>query len=115
MFQVDAVDTNGAGDTFATAYMLAVASHVRSPGAFASWAASRAVMQPQACKPQCVRDALRRDSLSARVFSWLLSRVCYYRANLIVENFAKILILPCMLFCAGFCFMTLHHCVINFT
>ena len=31
--QVKAVDTNGAGDTFATAYMLAIATHTRNPGA----------------------------------------------------------------------------------
>ena len=30
--QVQAVDTNGAGDTFATAYMLAVATHAPNPG-----------------------------------------------------------------------------------
>ena len=30
--QVKAVDTNGAGDTFATAYMLALAARSRDPG-----------------------------------------------------------------------------------
>jgi hypothetical protein len=40
-------DTNGAGDTFATAYMVALMRGYADPGAVASWAASRAVMQPQ--------------------------------------------------------------------
>jgi len=43
------VDTNGAGDTFATAYMLALASRSSRPGAVANWAAAQAVSQPQAC------------------------------------------------------------------
>ena len=51
-FQVEAVDTNGAGDTFATAYMLALARHARSPGADANWVASRAVMQAQVVPKQ---------------------------------------------------------------
>lgn len=48
-----AVDTNGAGDTFATVYMLAAMRGDPSPGSTASWAASRAVLQPQTCKPRC--------------------------------------------------------------
>ncbi len=47
------MDTNGAGDTFATMYMLALARGEKDPGATASLAASRAVMQPQSCKPDC--------------------------------------------------------------
>ncbi len=50
---MEAVDTNGAGDTFATMYMLALARGDKDPGAFAALAASRAVMQPQSCKPDC--------------------------------------------------------------
>lgn len=50
--QTAAVDTNGAGDTFATAYMLALALRDPHPGATANWAASRAVLRPQVC---CVR------------------------------------------------------------
>lgn len=48
-----AIDTNGAGDTFATVYMLAAMRGDPSPGSTASWAASRAVLQPQTCKPRC--------------------------------------------------------------
>lgn len=48
-----AVDTNGAGDTFATTFMIALMRADRSPGSTAAWAASRAVMQPQTCKPRC--------------------------------------------------------------
>jgi hypothetical protein len=47
--QVESVlDTNGAGDTFATAYMLALARGALRPGQVANWAAARAVAQPQA-------------------------------------------------------------------
>lgn len=60
--QVDAVlDTNGAGDTFATAYMLAAAAGHASPISVAHWAGGVAVSQPQACKPACVTEALRAD------------------------------------------------------
>lgn len=48
-----AIDTNGAGDTFATVYMMAAMRGDPSPGSTASWAASRAVLQPQTCKPRC--------------------------------------------------------------
>ncbi len=54
-------DTNGAGDTFATVFMLALMRGARNPGATASWAASRAVMQPQTCKPQCAPLLVRRS------------------------------------------------------
>lgn len=49
--QVHAVDTNGAGDTFATAYMLALASGSANPGREASHAASCAVTKPQVKSP----------------------------------------------------------------
>ncbi|KAF6255699.1 hypothetical protein COO60DRAFT_1285696 [Scenedesmus sp. NREL 46B-D3] len=48
-----AVDTNGAGDTFATSFMIALMRGDADPGRTAAWAASRAVMQPQTCKPRC--------------------------------------------------------------
>lgn len=73
--QVEAVDTNGAGDTFATAYMLALARRARSPGATANWVASRAVMQPQACKPQCVLDGIVLGSSYARYRQWVRLQV----------------------------------------
>jgi hypothetical protein len=47
------VDSNGAGDTFATLFMLALLRGDPCPAHTASWAASRAVLQPQACKPRC--------------------------------------------------------------
>ena len=66
LLQVAAVDTNGAGDTFATSYMLALAAGERNPGQTASWAASRAVQQPQKCKPQCVTQAIQHELWPAR-------------------------------------------------
>ncbi|KAJ9518774.1 hypothetical protein QJQ45_026041, partial [Haematococcus lacustris] len=77
--QVDAVpvanvvDTNGAGDTFATAYMLAVARGLPAPGAAAAWAASRAVMQPQSCKPHCTGDLLTWADMEAAAHAAALS------------------------------------------
>eukprot|EP00967_Tisochrysis_lutea_P067696 scaffold88492_cov20-Tisochrysis_lutea.AAC.1 len=45
--KVPQVDSNGAGDTFATAYMIALAQGHPDPGHAAAWTASRAVMAPQ--------------------------------------------------------------------
>ncbi|GAB4814283.1 hypothetical protein N2152v2_001329 [Parachlorella kessleri] len=60
IFQVDGVvDTNGAGDSFATGWMLAAARGHSSPTAVANWAGAMAVSQPQSCKPACVGDAAR--------------------------------------------------------
>ena len=73
--QVAAVDTNGAGDTFATAYMLALARRAGSPGAVANWVASRAVMQAQACKPQCVLDGIVLGSSYAQYRQWVRTQV----------------------------------------
>ena len=55
----EVVDTNGAGDSFATAWMLAVATGHTNPAAVANWAGAMAVSKPQACKPACVADAIR--------------------------------------------------------
>lgn len=55
----EVVDTNGAGDTFATAYMLAAAAGHSSPVRVAHWAGAVAVGQPQACKPACITQALQ--------------------------------------------------------
>lgn len=75
-YKVDRVtDTNGAGDTFATAYMLALASGWPSPGSFANWAASQAVRMPQGCKPHCVQQGLHSNSTTAQVASWLSSKM----------------------------------------
>lgn len=48
------IDTNGAGDTFATAYMLAMAAGSAQPGLDASRAAAQVVTKPQSCKPWCI-------------------------------------------------------------
>ena len=76
--KVAAVDTNGAGDTFATAYMLALARHARSPGTDANWVASRAVMHAQACKPQCVLEGIVLGSSYAQYRQWLRAKVTLY-------------------------------------
>lgn len=69
-FQVGkVVDTNGAGDSFATAYMLGLAREHPNPAALANWAGGMAVTRPQACKPQCTRDALQGGPQD-RVLSW---------------------------------------------
>ena len=73
--QVAAVDTNGAGDTFATAYMLAMARGARSPGAVANWVASRAVMHEQACKPHCVLEGILLGSSYAQYRQWVRFQV----------------------------------------
>ena len=76
--QVAAVDTNGAGDTFATAYMLALARHARSPGTDANWVASRAVMHAQACKPQCVLEGIVLGSSYAQYRQWVRAKVLFF-------------------------------------
>ncbi|KAL6766266.1 hypothetical protein ACKKBG_A35340 [Auxenochlorella protothecoides x Auxenochlorella symbiontica] len=60
-FPVDAVvDTNGAGDCFATGHVLARAAlRHAAPGAVANWAGGVAVSQPQTCKPACITQAMR--------------------------------------------------------
>ena len=65
--KVEAVDTNGAGDVFATSYMLEEALGTPAPGEAAAWVASRTVMLGQICKPECalgnvVPGALRRGA-----------------------------------------------------
>jgi len=60
-YQVPKVeDTNGAGDSFAVGYMLAI-SRIKnsSPGAVANWAGSQAVSLPQTAKPQSLVKAIR--------------------------------------------------------
>ena len=84
--QVTAVDTNGAGDTFATAYMLAMAARSLHPGSTANWAASRAVMQPQACKPACIESAIKKDSRWARLGAWLRAAVSPMDTGVLYHN-----------------------------
>jgi len=50
------IDTNGAGDSFATAYMLAQSVGYPSPAYFANFVASVIVTLPQNCKPKCIQD-----------------------------------------------------------
>jgi len=59
-FPIDrVVDTNGAGDCFATGYSIALAAGHDSPSEVANWAGAIAVSQPQHCKPYCVADAIK--------------------------------------------------------
>ena len=53
------VDTNGAGDVFATGYTVALLRRLPDPGFHGNWAAGQAVRQPQACKPGCVGEHIR--------------------------------------------------------
>lgn len=41
--------------------MIALMRGDKSPGTTASWAASRAVMQPQTCKPRCAPDLITQS------------------------------------------------------
>lgn len=70
------VDTNGAGDTFATAYMLAFMEGRPNPGLEATKAAAKIITKPQRCKPWCIAtEALteRQDSCDQQIWklrSW---------------------------------------------
>jgi hypothetical protein len=58
--KIKAVDTNGAGDTFATAFMLSASrSSIEDALMRATWMASRVCLRPQACKPECCTEAVR--------------------------------------------------------
>jgi hypothetical protein len=61
--KIKAIDTNGAGDTFATAYMLSISRgrSVRSSLVTATWMASRVCLQAQECKPACCAEAVQED------------------------------------------------------
>lgn len=75
ILQTDVKDTNGAGDTFATAYMLAVAVNDRQPGVTANWAASRAVAQPQVRGSAVIQDSLFKRLLQQKKESWMWPRL----------------------------------------
>lgn len=61
-FDVEAVvDTNGAGDSFAMAYMYGMSSGHSSPGAIANWAGAQAVSKEQGCKPSCIKEAIQEN------------------------------------------------------
>eukprot|EP00892_Ulva_mutabilis_P005345 jgi/Ulvmu1/3182/UM015_0223.1 len=55
------LDTNGAGDTFATTFMIKLADGmtVEDAGMSATWAASRVCLKPQSCKPACCAQAVQ--------------------------------------------------------
>lgn len=55
------VDTNGAGDSFATAYMIGLMMSMENPGEHASKVAARTITKPQSCKPWCVSDRLEEN------------------------------------------------------
>jgi hypothetical protein len=57
------IDTNGAGDTFATTFMIGVMQghSVEDAGLRATWAASRVCLRPQSCKPLCCTEAVREE------------------------------------------------------
>lgn len=60
---ISPVDTNGAGDTFATTFMIGVfeGMSVEQAGKSATWAASRVCLQPQSCKPLCCSEAVQEQ------------------------------------------------------
>ena len=88
--QVTAVDTNGAGDTFATAYMLALMQGQPQPGRAANWAAAQAVSQPQAraaCPSTQRACSARRhhgqpQRLQPQCMEWFSSTRCTRRASI---------------------------------
>ena len=61
--RIKPVDTNGAGDTFATAYMLSLARGHSAQQALVkgTWMASRVCLKPQECKPECCAQAVQEE------------------------------------------------------
>ena len=59
--RIKPVDTNGAGDTFATSYMLSLARGRSAQQALieGTWMASRVCLKPQDCKPACCAEAVQ--------------------------------------------------------
>jgi hypothetical protein len=55
------VDTNGAGDSFATAHVIATMWSFPDAGAAANWAGGMAVSQSQSCKPACLTGAIKQN------------------------------------------------------
>ena len=60
------LDTNGAGDSFAMAFMIAAASRHRFPAKYGNYVGAMAVGKPQSCKPDCIGDALRSGQRPVR-------------------------------------------------
>lgn len=58
---IQPVDTNGAGDTFATTFMIGIMEWmgIEQAGKSATWAASRVCLLPQSCKPACCTEGVQ--------------------------------------------------------
>lgn len=82
-----AVDTNGAGDTFATAYMLALARGHSRPAEMGNWAAGKGVMQPQGCKPACSGEAIRAELAQQRMWGLGVFRQAVHALGLAFSPF----------------------------
>lgn len=67
----DVLDTNGAGDSFAMAFMIAAASRHKFPAEYGNYVGAMAVRKPQSCKPDCIGDALRSGQ-------WPVNRVTFW-------------------------------------
>ena len=61
--KIKPVDTNGAGDTFATGYMLSLAHGKSAQQALlqGTWMASRVCLRSQDCKPDCCAEAVQEE------------------------------------------------------
>lgn len=66
--RIKPVDTNGAGDTFATSYMLSLARGRSAQQALieGTWMASRVCLKPQECKPDCCAEAVQEKAAAGQ-------------------------------------------------
>eukprot|EP00210_Caulerpa_lentillifera_P009702 g9256.t2 len=96
IIKVDKVaDTNGAGDTFATAYMLALMDGKSNPGLEAAKAAARIITKPQSCKPWCIatdsstekQESCDQQNRKLRGWNWWYSILKIIEFNTPVSSF----------------------------